>query len=499
MDGNFRSNQDADSGRLAPASGITRAGEKRYPFSLLLLIAASLPLYWYYALYNPFCYYSLHSDSSYYLGVADSLFRGGGLVDATFDPPGPVITTQHGIAFVALGLMKIGISGTRKLYLALITINYLAFIWSTLLVYRLAVRFNLSLTIALLIAANFVLSDNIFRMLTFPINDGIYFLLSAIATLMILENHDEERGWHYLLILLMSMMAAHFRLQSILVPFSASLAYLLKKEFRRTTYYLLITATSFLCVYLFYQIAISDFSGINGTIGVTKKVMSNPLQVVQGIFSQGLPILFLKFGEGFTERYIIYSAPLFVAIGAAILYACAVFIKEGHFKHVFISAVILSHFGLFFISPGMSFRYIVFLFPILLILWGIFTKDWNWGGRLLAGYLIYSVLIITVRLTWVDARHLPMKKHQVESSWIDDNVIFISQNPRFSYLVFSHPSCNFCDLPSGSKNYAIFGKDDYVKAQLAELQRKIAIRDTVYSGKYWVTQGSWSTLVRVVR
>lgn len=481
-------------------SSPSKPDKKRYPITLFALIAASLPLYWYYALYNPFCYYSQLSDSGYYLGIADNLFRGHGFIDGTLDPPGPVITTQNGIAFVALGLMKMGISGTRPIYLALITINYFAFICSMFLVYRLALRYELNLTIALLVTANVVLSDNVFRVLTCPLNDGIYFLLSVAAILLILENNDKEKGWRYLLILLISMAASHFRLQAIIVLLSASFAYLLKKDFKRTAYYLLITAASFLSIYLFYQVAITDLSGINFIVELSKKAMSSPFRIIRGIFIQGLPVLFLKFGDGSTAKFVVYTVPLFVAAGAAILYACAVLMWDGRFKHAFISAMILGNIGMLFTSPGeISFRYLILNFPLLLIVWGIFKKDGKLGGRLLAGYLIYSLLIIATRIFWVDAKHLPMKTHQVESTWFGDKVVLISQNPRFTYIVFSHPGRHVGDIPSNGKCYTIFGTEDYIKQQLAILQRKITIHDTVYSGKYWYAQGVISTLVHVVR
>src|SRR4030067_2044795 len=151
-----------------------------------VMVFLSFAIFYYYIFYNPHILYSRGSDAAYYISIANNLFAGRGLYDATSIPNAPIITPQNGIVFIEFLLMKAGIHENTTLFISVAILNYLSLLFSAILLYKIANYLEITKLERFFIIASFLFSLNIFTAIIIPTNDGIALTLSLLGLFLCL-------------------------------------------------------------------------------------------------------------------------------------------------------------------------------------------------------------------------------------------------------------------------------------------------------------------------
>ncbi|MDC1433200.1 hypothetical protein N8157_01165 [Burkholderiales bacterium] len=455
----------------------------------------SLVIFYYYIFYNPHVFYSRGSDASYYISIAKNLFAGGGFYDASTIPNGPIVTPQNGIVFIELLLLKSGIQDVNYLYSSMASINYLALLVSSILLYRISRLGGVSSWITFLIVANFLLSINISAAVINPTNDGIAFLLSLGGVILCMQNHKKNNHWRYMFFLLISVVAVHFRLQYVLIPLSAAFVSMLDKQYKAFVSYSMVAIASLALVYIPYKYLIESRGEIQSNFN---HVLNNInfdsfIDVVRGI-----QVLILKFGEGAGSGLVNQLMPIFIIFTVLLVLICIIFLFKGDFRSALISSVILSTMVLFFITLAPSFRYILIVSPLLMLLLAYNLKWEKFAVIILFTYLLYGLLIFVVKVGVIEKGFIEQKKQtEIVSYLFENEITFISESPRTSYMLFNKSSSSKVFLSKGQNEIVIFGSKEFILRETKKIDSEFRLVKTNNYGSHWSVGASKFELIKL--
>jgi hypothetical protein len=448
---------------------------------LIFLIAASffayLALFYYYVFFNPHVLYSNYSDTSYYISIAQSLYAGTGLNDATSIPHSSIISSQNGIVFIGYLLLMAGIHENPSLFSALAAVNLISLIITLILIYKIAGCLKLDKIFSLLIVVNFGLMSNVFPVLIAPINDGIALTLSLFCLYMGIKNHDSEKLWLYLFVFIASMIAIHFRLQTLLIPASCALASLFVKRYKSFFTYSFITLASSLFIYLTYNSLIYDGAGMFKAIDYyLANINFEMLTKIIADSGQGISVLFLEFGEGGGFGLVKFFFPISIVLTLIIVFYCLKNILKREFEVTLISLVILTTLALFVITPWKATRYIFIALPLLMIIVGASIagpRSKLLLMRLYSAYFIYTIVILAVRLGFIYPPYLEQQKEAVKLlPMFVDGTPLLSENRRFSYMVFDTASLENYFVADRESDFLIYGSHEFILKGIAQMESK---------------------------
>jgi hypothetical protein len=469
--------------------------------ALLAMGIMSFCLFYYYVFHNPHFWHSCNVDAHYYISIAKNLNDGMGLYDGTTIPNSPIITSQNGIVFVELLLMKAGIQDKAYLYAAVATINYLFFLFSVVLLYMIARELKVPKSLNLLIIANLVFSGNSFTAIIVPINDGIAFALSLFGLFLCIKNYEMEDNWIYLLIFTSSVIGVHFRLQCLLIPFSAAFASLIVQRYKSFLIYLLVTISSIMVVYFPYRHLMEDGFSIHETRQYFYNILqADKLGKVVSDIGKGFSELFLKFGEGGGHRITEYAFPAFVIIAIIIIYFCIRKIMRREFKTSLLSFIILSTVMMYAVVPWHSARYIMIIPPLLMIMLGSTCRWKHIVGPLFAAYLLYSVAIILFRIVSIESSYYEQKRQtELVMPLFKNHITLFSEEPAASYFLFNTSSSSGVDLTDSKKVALLFGTDEFIMKGITAIRSECPNVTIDDYGRHWRISGGQYSLVRVTR
>lgn len=466
-------------------------------FAVMLFL--SFAIFYYYIFYNPHILYSRGSDAAYYISIANNLFAGRGLYDATSIPKTPIITPQNGIVFIELLLMKAGIRENTTLFTSVAIINYLSFLFSAILLYRIADYLEVSKLVSFFIIANLLLSINIFTAIITPTNDGIAFTLSLFGLFLCIQNHEKCNYWVYLLIFVISVIGVHFRLQYLLIPLCGAFASLMVKQYRSFLIYLLISIVSFLFIYIPYQNLIKDNSAIHSNLHIflsCSKIVSLGGLIEEAV--KGFAILFLKFGEGRGYGFVEQSVPVFIIITVLIIYYCLMIVLRMEYVSMLISLVILSTIAFFLVALAASFRYIMIIFPLLMIILGSTLKWKRLVLPFFATYLLYGLVVFVIRVESIEPYFIEQKRQtELVMSLFNNDTRLFSEVPRISYILFNKSSSSDMHFLDGKNEVLLFGTNEFVLRWINQIKSESPYVRVTNFGRHWMIGETQRELVKV--
>jgi len=318
--------------------------------------------------------YLVGSDTFYYIAIADSIHETGQTLDITSDPPLLLKTPQNGVVALYFAMSAIGIRGEAAL-IALTVLNYLIFAASALalvlLARRMGIRWGAPMAV---IVAGYFGAYHIYRVQLLPINDGIFNpLVLMLVLLLAFELDNARRGrdeltsrgtiLRWVAILALSSVLVHFKINALLVAGSAAIAAGLALD-RKTTAVAFVAClaavaslgTVYLAVDTSRMASVADdVAGGLGTLGDNARVLA----------TETVPDLFLlSLGRWGKLLWPVIS----LSVAAAIVLTAVLGRRKKEHLAVFLAMVcatgILATGALSF----QSYRYVVYLLPVLLVL-----------------------------------------------------------------------------------------------------------------------------------
>ena len=465
-----------------------------------VMVFLSFAIFYYYIFYNPHILYSRGSDAAYYISIANNLFAGRGLYDATSIPNAPIITPQNGIVFFELLMMKAGIHENTTLFASVAIVNYLSLLISAILLYKIADYLEVPKLVSFFITANLLLSINISTAIITPTNDGIAFTLSLLGLFLCIQNHEKCNYWVYLLIFVISIIGVHFRLQYLLIPLCGAFASLMVKQYRSFLIYLLTSILSFLFIYIPYQYLIKDNSAIHSNLHIF--LSCSKIDSLGGLIEEavkGFAILFLKFGEGRDYGFVEQSVPVFIIITVLIIYYCLMIVLRMEYVSMLISLVILSTIALFLVALAASFRYIMIISPLLMIILGSTFNKWK---RLVlpffAAYLLYGLVVFVIRVESIEPYFMEQKRQtELVMPLFNNDTTLLSEVPRISYILFNKSSSSDMHFHDGKNEVLLFGTNEFVLRWINQIKSELPHVRVTSFGSHWMIGETQRELVKV--
>lgn len=464
-----------------------------------VMVFLSFAIFYYYIFYNPHILYSRGSDAAYYISIANNLFAGRGLYDATSIPKTPIITPQNGVVFVELLLMKAGIRENTTLFTSVAIINYLSFLFSAILLYKIADYLEVPKLVSFFIIANLLLSINISTAIIIPTNDGIAFTLSLLGLFLCIQNQEKSSYWIFLLIFVISAIGVHFRLQNILIPLCCALACLMVKQYKSFLIYLLIAILSFSFIYVPYRYLIEDNSAIHSMLHLfLSRLQADSLGGLIKEVVGGVAVLFMQFGEGKGSGFVEQSVPVFMVITGLIIYYCLSIVLRREYVSMLIPLVILSTIALLLLTAAPSYRYIMIIYPLLMVLLG---STFRWKHLVLpffAAYLLYGLVIFTIRVERIEPYFMEQKRQtELVMPLFDNHITLLSEVPRFSYLLFNKSSSSDLHSHDGKNDVLLFGTNEFVLRWINQINSESPHVRVTNFGRHWMFSLTQFELVKV--
>jgi hypothetical protein len=471
---------------------------RRNQYSAITAMALlSFGLFCYYVFYNTHVLYSNAVDAHYYVSIARNLHDGMGFYDGTTIPKAPITTPQNGIVSVELLLMKLGIHEKTSLFAAVAVINYIFLLFSSLLLYKIAGDLEVPTALNLLIIANLLFSGNMFLALVAPLNDGIAFALSVLVLLLCIRNYERASNWLYLAIFAVSVMGAHFRLQSILIPFCAAIASLIVKRYNGFLTYLFIAASSSLFVYIPYAYLIRNGYTFHRSIDyVLSEFRIDKIGELITYIGGGVSELFLRFGAGGGRGLTTHTIPFFIIIAVLVMYYCIEKVLRREFRAMLLSLVILTTIAMYTLLP--CFRYIILVMPLLMILLSSTSRWKHILKPVFALYLLYSIGIVLFRIVSIEPYYYDQKRQtELMKPLFKNDASLFSELPSASYFLFDKPSSSDLHLSDGTHGALLFGTDEFVTKGIGRIRSEFPNLTIDDYGRHWMIVGSEYRVVKM--
>ncbi len=463
---------------------------KKSIFYAALPCLAALPVFSYYCFVNQPFYWPNYIDMHYYSAVADSVFNGQGFFDPTQDPRNLVTSAQNGIVFIHLALMKAGILDQGSRLSAILIFHYLLLLLSSVLIYRLFSFFQIRPAVTFMVIAIFIFSNQLFRTLLVPINEGVFFFLAMLLIYLILLYDRKPDLSKFILIASASLIISHFRNQGALIPLCAAVVSAYRREWTKSSALLMAFCLSYLSIHTFYALFVPDLTGIKQfVVDIVNHSLQNNF-TLGGIikpFTAALPVLFLGFGQDAYSVFISYTFPLFLILFLIVLGIFMKYTREARSDGMFVSLVIFANTLLLYFSPVFSFRYIILTFPLLLLILAERFQNAHLFRSLLIVYCLYAVFLTAYRMISIDSVYKENAlTTQKVSSQLPADAVLISDDRMTSYFLFRKSACLDCAALNRAKHILIFGDLPYIEDQTKRLEEKGLVSRIDLFGESWV-------------
>lgn len=443
------------------------------------IIAGSIALLtfeaFYYLVYNPLLNHV--DDAYYYCAAGEKLVSTGKISDVTVLPEKPFITTQVGIVYVNALLIKMGLKNRIDRLETIQIINLLCYILAGLAIYRIALVFTLSKLNTLMLVTVFSCSPAIVKFILDPINDAIWFAISLWIIVLCLKKNNSI--YQYLLIGILGMLVTHFRLQGVLVLFSAGIAALFLNQKKKAFWLLIISIVSAALPMVVANLLFASNEGVDKSVQIS--FWGFPIgERIRFLLAVALPRLM---GFGTLSNNIGWFFSIFWAGLIFLLWRCInQGIHKNQFENLFLPIFIILNTLFIFITGYGSFRYHTVIIPLVIIL---MLRE----GALLA---IHRLTIVTLMLLmnvialggriFVTDKDFIKTKAAVENTWKLEKVskisVLYSQYPRFSYFLLGLPALNgnSINCEENNINIAIIGNIDFINKLENQFNTKCSYR-----------------------
>lgn len=454
----------------------------------LLLFIINLIFFINYLYFQPL-YYQPSFDVHYYTSVADSIMGGIGFYDIRKEVPSSVTTPQNGIVFVHLLLMKIRIVKQEARLAFIMSLNYLAFIGSSFLIYRIFTLFKIRALITFLTVSILMFSNHIFRLLLIPINDGIFFFLAMLLIYLIILNYLGNQLKNIVLIVLLSIVITHFRNQGSLILLCAAISYLTQRDYKKSFFYCAMMGLSYLSIHLFYIFFVKEVAGIEQTAKELLIHSYNYNLSLHGIlkpFTRTLPVLFLGFGDDKYSFIVKYSFPVFFISYIIFTLWWVDDLRKKQIERIFLGLYVILNIFLLYLSSFTP-RYVLTIFPFVFLLISLRFQKFKLLRNVLIVYSIFFLSLSCFKLFFFDTIYnqnlLVTKNVQTQ---IPREYILISKDAGHSYFFFNKRTGDNYDNVLSIKNVLIFGDSAFINDEVSKIASKYMIQESVSLSGAWI-------------
>ncbi len=420
------------------------------------------------------------NDVFYYMSIADSYYNGNGFYDITRADAQPILTPQNGIVFVHIFLKWIGLNEFDSRILVITIINYVAFLGTIYILYKIFRESNVSLEITNMCLGIILLSAYFLKASILPINDGLYCFISLIILYLIIMNNNYSLA-KTILIIVLSIFVANLRVNGPLILLSASITYFLLNKIKLSSLYFMIFIGSYYSIYVIYWVLKVDISGMKSLI-VNLYNVNFFIEKLKATLIATIPGVFL----GISGRPMIIMLPISIMVIAYYLYYMACSLKNKSFKRIFVIVNIMLSLIFFLFIPGYDSRYIILIIPFTLYAIAMqFDKNHKRTLRKILGIIaIVTVLISLVRVTYWDSIYFKNKStFSYIRKTIGEPYTLISQSPRISYYVFGKRASKIEDIKDNIRNVVIYGDNAYIASNINIIKDKYGIKDCKFIDK----------------
>ncbi|MBT7088416.1 hypothetical protein HN928_05595 [bacterium] len=462
---------------------------KRINFTSLTIVVSillALLSLWY---FNSQKIYYVGSDIYYYFSLSDSLNKFGYLSDLTRVPAWSLKTPQNGIVFLVNLLENTGMS-KASIITQLPSLLFILYSFSFIPIYKITKLFKFNKSQTNLVALFYFSNWWIYRLQLLPSNDGFFNVLSFWFIYLVLENWLNRKKT-LIPIFAIALISPHFRIHTFLILISLVIATYLSKKRKNLMKSLLIFATSYASLKLFFLTKyVNPFDKDIGNAGAQITGMFNRffgesnrnfiLPLLASFSKQihlAIPSLFLTPLDRISPTLNwLYLPILFFP-----LYYFAKGIKDKKFTYLFLSLFISISFLFSLVTPYFSERHYAYtyIFVIILMVKFLYSKSFLKPFLYIYLFTLMSYSLFAFSKGYPRAcRPLLLYQLQEEGVVLEDNAILVSQEPRHSYYFLgkSHTSLDNNQINSQNKNIYIFGSANYIGKNLTKINSKSSIK-----------------------
>ena len=405
-------------------------------------------------------YYFVGSDVYYYLSLADSLIKNGYLSNLTSSPPSQIVSPQNGIVFLMAGFKNLGLSNFQVITTIPI-INFILYVISFYPIYRLAKSLKFSKARIYMLSLFYYSHWVAYRLQLISVNDGIYNAV-IIWLFYLVYRQLTDRPKLLPLIILLSGLTIHFRINVYLFLLSVITSTIILKRFRQAAVYFLVLGLTFLSLKAVvnspvYSSNVKQLGQASTYIKYySKKIIVNTknsnneatiYQDVHELFLERIPELFL------VRLDRISSSLNYLYLSLVIIQAYCLFkgIKTKNFILIFFSSFIfLSYFFAIFVGiPNHRYFFHSYILTILMI---IFLSKQNFVLHSFS--IAYLLLILTLSIYVFSGKRqtpcLPSLLYSLKEkgTTLPTNSVLFSELDRHPYLFLNQPTQNIHKLPN---------------------------------------------------
>ena len=424
--------------------------------------------------------YLIGSDTFYYMSIADSVLQNGTLSDLTSVPAQALKTTQNGVVFFHVVLSRLGMGPEGRL-ISIVVINYLLHLSAVYPLYKTARRIGLegSIPIMALLAVHLG-AFHVYRMQLIPINDGVFNALSLwLAYFVVIALQDfpspttsdtsgKAANWPLRLAVMLALSAilVHFRLNLLLVLGAAVLAALVVRRYRHVVWGTALLAVSVASLALPYYLSDSSRIVSQGDRIFNDIPARLPAQLFDLVTVHVPGLLFSPVGDRECLIYVPFALSLLLALAHG-------FLKREP-GALFISLSCTAAFLFLGFLPFGTHRYLIYIFPFMYLLILLPNKI-----RPIA-YMFVALVLASSLVTFVDGFHrAPVSEfwlylHDQRISLPSDDPLLVSQQSRHPYFFLGvrpfRDDLTWDRISVGDGTF-LLGDAEFTSARLTEIER----------------------------
>jgi hypothetical protein len=369
--------------------------------------------------------YLIGSDTFYYLSIADSITRFGTVMDRTVTPARAVITPQNGVVLVHILLSGLGLGGEGRL-VAMTIINWLLHLSAVYPLYRMSERLGLeSGAPRAALLGVYLGAWHIYRMQLLAMNGGIFNPLSLWLTYLVMVALEEGQPLASALAIALSVVLVHFRLNTVLILGAALGAAVLT----RRTWAVWAAGCGLAICSVLLPYCFTDAAGIVNTFEV---------RAVGGLGPR-LPLAIVRLVSEVIPELLVTNAGLranvmYGVFGLAVLLALICGLRERKPGLVFVCVSCVAGLGWTAGLLWQSYRYLVYVFPLLYLLL-LLPR-----GTRSIGYLFVAVVLVSsfINLGMVGFPREPESRFWLhlheQGIKLDEDALLVSEKPRHPYF-----------------------------------------------------------------
>ena len=237
-------------------------------------------------------------------------------------------------------------------------------------------------------------------------------------------------------------------------------------------FYLTSCCLSYLSVHLFYMLLLNDFSGMKNIITSFANGFDVQLSILITICYM-LPQLFLGISQ---YEYLWCIFPFSIALLLFLFVSFLKALKEKEFAKLFLIFYIFATI-LFNMLLAQAFRYLIPIFPFVILFLAISYHNSKVFKKALPLYLLYVLCLSVVKVSYFDLYYLQNKNSSRNLlTHLPKEAVLLSSSPRYSYFYLRKRTCVNCGNFSTYREVLIYGDQLFINEEITRIEKLTPVK-----------------------